>query len=64
MMDLVLERLEVLQAQLAALDPAHELGVAHEVAAIASTLRDVLGGVETASDRTPPAAGVVLRRVG
>lgn len=42
MLPLVLRRLEILQADLAAIDPAHELDAADRVAAMAVALRDVL----------------------
>ena len=51
MMDMVLERLHALQAELAAIDPSHELDVADRVASLASALRDALAGVDDAFDR-------------
>ena len=42
MMDMVLERLQTLEAELTAIDPSHELDVADMVASMASALRDTL----------------------
>ncbi len=58
-MDLVLERLAVLQSQLAAVDPAHQLDAADRVASIACALRHVLVAVDAATQR--PLPGVMRR---
>jgi hypothetical protein len=50
-MDKVLERLQALQAELAAIDPAHDLDVADKVASIAVTFRDTLASVDRAIGR-------------
>ena len=42
MIDVVLQRLEVLQAELAGLDPASEIEATAQVAAMAQALRDVM----------------------
>ena len=47
-MDLVLERLQTLQAELAAIDTSCELDVADKVASIASAFRDALACVDDA----------------
>ena len=56
MIDVVLRRLESLQAELANLDPLREVNVTDHVAAMAQALRDVLGeagqSAATSSDRT------------
>lgn len=51
MMDKVLERLQTLQAELAAIDPSRELDVAEQVASMTSALRAVLAQVDEACGR-------------
>ncbi len=43
MLSSVLERLDLLQSELAALDPSREIAVADRVAAMAAALREVAG---------------------
>jgi hypothetical protein len=50
-MDKVLQRLQALQAELAAIDPTHDLDVADKVASIAVTFRDTLASVDQAIGR-------------
>ena len=52
-MDVVLERLAVLQLQLAAVDPASN-GAADTIASVASALRNVLVAVDAATERPLP----------
>ena len=65
MMDKVLERLQTLQAELAAIDPSRDLDVADQVAAMAAALRDTLvhaGVGEAGARRDAPLPA--MRQVG
>ena len=53
MINAVLRRLESLQAELATLDPSHEIAVAEQVAAMAQALRDVTAEANKRLDRAP-----------
>ena len=62
MMDMVLERLQTLEAELAAIDPSHELDVADMVASMASALRDTLACA--AVGQQAECAQMIVRRAG
>lgn len=64
MMDRVLDRLQSLEAELAAIDPAHKLDVAAMVAAMASALRDALAGVDAGRQAPVSQTPMDVRRAG
>ena len=66
MIDVVLLRLETLQAELVGLDPAGEVNVSDHVAAMAKALRDVLAtaGVGAVEDLSRAARGPLQALAG
>ena len=63
-MDQVLERINILQSRLAAIDLATECDVADKVASIAVALRSVLVAVDDAALKAPPLRAAARRAAG